>query len=140
MMWLLYALLSALTASLVAIFSKLGSTKIDSVLATTLRSVIMTLFLLSVSLFLKRLSWTHLQTIPNKDLTLITLSGIAGALSWLFYFSALKIGNVSGVVAVDRLSLVFAVVLAVLVFGETITAKAWLGVGCMTVGAFLIVS
>lgn len=140
MMWLLYALLSALAASLVAVFSKLGSTKIDSVLATTLRSIVMTLFLLSVSLFLRRTTWTYLQTIPSKDLILITLSGIAGALSWCFYFFALKIGNVSDVVAVDRLSLVFAVILAVLVLGETITAKAWLGVGCMTVGAFLIVS
>ena len=138
MMWLLYALLSATTAALVAIFSKLGSTKIDTTTATTLRSIIMTLFLLCVGLWLQRLNISYLKTIPSRDLALIALSGIAGALSWLFYFSALKIGHVHNVVAIDRLSLVFAAVLSVAILGESMTYKEWLGIFCMTGGALLL--
>ena len=139
MMWLLYALLSAATAALVALFSKLGSAHIDSTLATTLRSVVMTIILLVISISFKKLELSHLYTIPTKDLIYIILSGLAGACSWIFYFYAIKIGAVHNVVAIDRLSLVMAAVLSVLVLGEVISMKAWLGISCMTLGALLMI-
>jgi transporter family protein len=139
MMWLICALLSATTAALVAILSKLGSAKIDTTTATTLRSVVMTVFLIGVGLVLRKMNFSYLQTIPSKDLTLIALSGVAGALSWLFYFFALKIGHVHNVVAIDRLSVAIAAVLSVLVLGETMSIKEWLGILCMTGGAFLLI-
>jgi transporter family protein len=84
-MWILYALLSAIFASLVAIFGKIGLKDIDSTLATTIRSVVMAGFLFIVSLALQKFSL--IKTLNNKVLTFILFSGVAGALSWLFYFS-----------------------------------------------------
>ena len=137
-MWIVYALLSALTASAVAILGKLGLKTIDPTLATTIRSVIMAVFLFAVSLALGKFAGFSLGAMGGKDWTLIILSGIAGALSWLFYYIALKYGLASRVVAIDRLSLVFVVILAGIFLGESFTWKSALGVMLMVVGALLI--
>jgi len=115
-MWLLYALLAAFFAALVAIFAKLGLKDIDTTLATTVRALIMAAFLLAVSLLLKKFEGFSLTTFSSKEWLLITLAGLAGALSWLFFFFALKGGEASGVVAIDRLSVIFVVFLAALFF------------------------
>lgn len=138
-MWLVFALLSAIFASLVAIFAKLGLKNIDSTLATTIRSLIMALFLVVTSLGLNKFANFSLFSFSSKDWILIILSGIAGALSWLFYFFALKNGLASQVAVVDRLSLVFVVILAALFLGEVLGWKGWLGVALMVVGAILVV-
>ena len=137
-MWLLYAFFSALGAALVAIFAKLGLQNIDSTLATTIRAIIMASFLVIVSFFLKKFDGFSLTSFGSKEWLLITLAGIAGALSWLFYFFALKIGNATGVVAIDRLSVVFVVVLAALFLGEGFGWKVVLGALLMAGGALLI--
>jgi transporter family protein len=69
----------------------------------------------------------------------IFLSGVAGALSWLFYFLALKIGKISQVAPIDRLSIVFVIILAFLVIGEKINLKIAIGTAFMAIGAILIV-
>ena len=110
-MWLFYAFLSALSAALVAIFGKLGFKTLDSTLATTIRSIIMALFLILVSLSLKKFHGFSMSSLSGRDWILIILAGIAGALSWLFYFFALKNGPATSVVSIDRLSIVFVVIL-----------------------------
>src|SRR3990167_3351982 len=97
--WIIFAILSALFASLVAIFGKIGISQVDSTLATTVRAVIMAAFLVIVSLGLDKAKL--LNTISARPFLFIVLSGIAGALSWLCYFFALKSGPVGGVVALD---------------------------------------
>lgn len=136
-LWILYAILSAVFAALVAIFGKIGLQNIDSTLATTIRSFVMALFLFIVSLSLGKFS--QLYTIKNKVLYFIILSGIAGALSWLFYFFALKTGVASGVAALDRLSVVFVVIFAILFLGEQLNLYTVAGVLLITVGAILMV-
>ena len=89
-MWLSYAFLSAFFASLVAIFAKLGLKGIDSTLATTVRAVIMAGFLLVVGIFLGKFRDFSVSSFSGKEWLLIALSGVAGAISWLFYFFALK--------------------------------------------------
>ena len=74
----------------------------------------------------------------SRALFYIILGGIAGALSWLFYFLALKVGKVSQVVPIDRLSVVFAIVLAFLFLGEKLTLKVIIGVALMAAGAIII--
>ena len=137
-MWLLYAFLSAIMAALVAIFAKLGLEDLDSTLATTIRAIIMAGFLVLVSFFLHKFDGFSLTGLASKEWLLIFLAGIAGALSWLFYFYALKIGLATGVVAIDRLSIVFVVVLAALFLGEGFGIKVILGALLMTGGALLI--
>lgn len=136
--WLIFALLSAFFAALVAVFGKIGLQNIDSNTATAIRAVIMALFLIGVIIFQGKLK--DVSTILNnsKALLFIVLSGIAGALSWLFYFIAIKNGEVSKVVPIDRLSVVFAIVLALIFLGEHVSLKTTIGTILITVGAIII--
>lgn len=137
-MWILFAFLSALTAALVAIFAKLGLRDIDPTLATTLRSIIMAGFLIVVAALLGKFQGFTLANFSGKEWGLLVLAGIAGALSWLFYFFALKDGSASAVVAIDRLSIVFVVVLAALFLFEPLTWRAVIGAVLMVCGAILL--
>lgn len=137
-MWFILALLSALTAALVAIFGKLGLKGVDATLATAVRSVIMALFLVSAAGVLGKFSGFSLASFSGKGWTYIVLAGIAGALSWLFYFWALKLGPASAVAAIDRLSIVFVVVVAALVLGEVFTKYTAAGSLLVVAGALLI--
>lgn len=136
--WLIYALLSALAASLVAIFGKIGLQGIDANTATTIRAIIMALFLIGVIAVQGKLHDIKPILLNSKALTYIIFSGVAGALSWLFYFIALKSAKVSQVVPIDRLSIVFALLLAFFILGEHISLKAGIGAALVVVGGILI--
>ncbi|HEY4511183.1 MAG TPA: EamA family transporter [Candidatus Paceibacterota bacterium] len=138
-MWIFYALLAAVFAAAVAIFGKLGLKNIDPTLATTVRAVIMAAFLVATAFALQKFNGFSLSTFTGKEWLLVALAGIAGALSWLFYFTALKSGPAGGVAALDRLSVVFVVLLAALFLGEALTWKTILGAILITGGALLFV-
>lgn len=135
--WIPLALLGAVFAALVAIFGKIGLQGIDTTVATTVRAVIMAGFLVVVSLALGKVD---IAALPHgRALLFITLSGIAGALSWLFMFSALKVGPAPGVSALDRLSVVFVLIFSVLFLGTQFTWKAALGAALIAGGAILMI-
>jgi transporter family protein len=136
-LWILFGFLSALFAALVAIFGKIGVKNIDTTLATTVRAVIMALFLIIVSLILGKQSL--ISQINSKAMLFIVLSGVSGALSWLSYFLALKIGEVKGVAVLDRFSVVLVILLAALFLGESITVKNWIGMILITAGLLLFI-
>jgi transporter family protein len=133
--WLVYALLSAAAAALVPIFGKLGMKEADDTLATTVRSVVMTLFLFVVATALG--SWSKVSTLTGKAMGMVVLSGLAGATSWLFYFKAIRVGEVSRVAPIDKLSMPLAIVLAVLLLGERPNLVNWTGVALIVAGAYL---
>ncbi len=135
--WIIFALLSAVCAAAVAIFGKIGISKVDSTLATTLRAIVMAGFLVITSLFLKK--FDNWQNFDSRALTFILLSGIAGAMSWLFYFFALKKGPTSGVAALDRTSVVFVIIFSVLFLSEKLTWKMAIGAGLIAFGAIFMV-
>lgn len=135
-MWLLLALLSAFFAALVAIFGKVGLERVDSTLATTIRGVIMAAILVLASLIGGKFS--GFASIGGRAWWAILAAGIAGALSWLFYFLALKLGTASHVAAIDRLSIAFVIILAALFLGEALTWKLAIGGAFMVAGAILI--
>lgn len=137
-MWLLFALLSAVFAALVALFGKIGLQGIDVNTATAIRAVIMALFLIGVILAQGKFKDISPILQNSKAFLFIVLSGIAGALSWLFYFIAIKTGEVSKVVPIDRLSVVFALILALIFLGEHISLKVGIGAALITAGAVLI--
>lgn len=136
--WLAFALLSAVSAAFVAIFAKIGLAGIDTNVATAIRAVIMALFLAGVIVAQGKLDKLPSILSNNKALTFIVLSGIAGALSWLFYFIALQKGNVAQVASIDRLSVVFATVFAFLILSEKVSPGTVAGVILITVGAIII--
>lgn len=136
--WLIYALLSALTAALVAIFGKIGLQHLDANTATAIRAVVMAIFLVGVVVVQGKLSLISAVSADKKALLFVVLSGVAGALSWLFYFMAIKTGNVSRVAPIDKLSVVFAVILAVVLFGEKVSLISGAGVALITAGALMV--
>jgi transporter family protein len=134
--WIIFSLLSAMFAALVGIFGKVGISGVDSTLATTVRAIVMAGFLFLVTLSLGKFSL--LGTINNKLFLFIVLSGVAGALSWLCYFFALRYGPASGVAALDRLSVVFVLIFAVLFLAEKLTLKTGFGALLISIGAILM--
>lgn len=136
--WLIYALLSAISAAMVAVFGKIGLQHLDANTATAIRAVMMALFLVGVVVVQGKLNLISEIIENRKALFFIALSGIAGALSWLFYFMAIKNGQVSQVAPIDKLSVVFAVIFAVILFGEKISLIAAGGVALITVGALMV--
>ncbi|MCL4403785.1 EamA family transporter [Patescibacteria group bacterium] len=137
-MWWVYALFSSVSAALVAIFGKIGLQGVDSTLATTLRAIIMAIFMVLAALLLGKFEGFSLSSLDSRSWTFIALAGAAGALSWLFYFLALQIGLVNKVVVIDRLSLVFVVILSAVFLGEAFTWKVALGALMMVGGALII--
>ena len=136
--WLIYALLSALCAAFVSIFGKVGVAGLDSSAATAVRAVIMAVFLVGVVI-----AEGHTADLPQvfadkKALLFVALSGIAGALSWLFYFLALKDGAVTQVAPIDKLSVVFAVVIAVLIFGERVSFMHGVAIAMIAMGGLIL--
>lgn len=138
MTWIIYALISSVSAALVAILGKAGLSGIDSTLATALRAVVMALLLVTISLSLGKLNGIAVSSLATRDWVFIALAGVAGAVSWLFYFLALKTGPVNGVVVIDRLSVVFVVILSAVFLGQAFTWKVALGAALMVGGALLV--
>ena len=136
--WLLYALLSALSAAFVSIFGKMGLEGLDSSAATAVRGVIMAIFLVAVMVVQGHVS--HLPEVfaDRRALTCVALSGIAGATSRLFYFMALKTGDVSRVAPIDKFSVVFAVLLAILIFEEEVSLTHGIGIFLIALGSLII--
>ena len=133
--YILYALLAAFFASLVPIFGKLGLKDVNPTLATAVRAVIMAVFLVGVAL---ASGSTGVAEINGRALLLITLSGLAGALSWLFYFMAIKNGRVPAVIAIDKTSVALAIFLSWLVLGSRMNLKTALGALLIVIGAILV--
>jgi bacterial/archaeal transporter family protein len=137
MSWLIFAILSAISAALVSIFGKIGLQNIDANTATAVRSIIMAIFLMVVVTIQGNLSRIPLIFGEKKAFLFIVLSGVAGATSWLFYFLALKTGKVSQVGPIDKLSVVIATLLAIFFFGEKLSLVNGIGVTLIAIGVIL---
>jgi transporter family protein len=134
--WVLFAVLAAVFAALVAILGKVGVRDVDATTATAVRAVVMAVFLVGVALALGKVR--NVSSIGSRPLLFIVMSGLAGAFSWLFYFLALREGPATGVAALDRLSVVIVFVLAVAFLGEALTWQAALGATLVVIGAILL--
>lgn len=122
MTWLFYAILSAIFAAATAILAKIGIKNINSDLATAIRTVVILLFAWGIVIF-KGLG-KQIYSISKYSLLFLILSGVATGLSWLFYFKALQMGQASKVAPIDKLSLVFTIVLAAIILKEKISLMA----------------
>lgn len=136
MNWLFYSIASAFFAALTAILAKIGIKNVDSNLATAIRTVVILVFAWAVIFF--QGNSVKLGQISKFSLLFIVLSGIATALSWIFYFKALQIGDASKVAPIDKLSLVLTLVFAFIFLKEKITLQVLSGTVLMTLGAILI--
>lgn len=134
--WLIYAVLSAVFASLTAILGKIGIQGVESNLGTAIRTtVVLVMSWLMVFITGKG---KEIRKTDRKELGFITLSGLATGASWLCYYRALQDGPASVVVPVDKLSILVTVLFSWLVFHEKLSKKSALGLGCMVGGTLLL--
>ena len=136
-MWWIYAILSALFASLTAIFGKLGVANINSNLATGIRTVVILVMIWII--ILMRGEAKGINTLSKQNIIFLVISGIATGLSWLFYFKALQLGNVSQVAPIDKLSVALTIILAMIFLGETLTLKTAIGAGLIIAGTLVMI-
>ncbi len=134
--WFYWALLSAIFASLTAIFAKIGLEGVDSDLATLIRTCIIICVLAGFVYFTGK--WSNPFDLSGKTWTFLTLSGLATGASWVCYFRALKVGEASKVAPVDKLSLVLVAIFAVIFLHERPSIREWLGIAMVGVGVFLL--
>lgn len=136
MEWLFWAVLSALFAGATAILAKIGVAEINSNLATAIRTTVILLFSWIIALVTTRGS--EYSSIGKKTWFFLILSGVATGFSWLCYFRALQLGEVSKVAPIDKLSVVVAIVLAVGLLGERLSLREGIGAGLIVLGAFVL--
>lgn len=136
-MWKLYAILSALFAALTAIFAKVGVQNVNSNLATAIRTSI--ILLLTWGIVCATGSVNELKSMPKHTWTFLILSGISTGISWLFYFKAIQLGDVSRVAPIDKLSIVFTIILACILLKEPLSQKVIVGAALITAGAVVMI-
>lgn len=139
---IIFALLSSIFASLTAILIKIGLAGINSNLATAIRTIIILIMSWIIVFYTNSVnSINTIETIKNlntKTIIFIALSGVATGLSWLFYFKALQIGNVNKVIVIDKLSIVFTIILAAIFLKEALNIKVIIGVLLIVAGTLII--
>ena len=136
-MWFLFAILSAVFAALTSILAKVGIEGVDSNLATAIRTCVVVV-MAWVMVFITS-AQGGISSISRKSWIFLILSGLATGASWLCYFKALQMGETSAVVAVDKMSVVFTLVLAVLFLHEQFTIKSVFGVILITAGTWMMI-
>ena len=134
--WQLWAFLAAIFAALTAIFAKLGVTDLNPDFATFLRTVVVVV-VLGVLLAATQ-KFESLRGVSLRSAGFLVLSALATGASWVFYFRALKLGNASQVAPVDKLSVVFVAIFGVLLLGEHLSARGWIGFAFIAFGAILV--
>ena len=134
--WQFWALLSAAFAALTAIFAKIGIENVNSDFATFIRTIVI-LAAAGLMVYITG-NWQQPSTISGKTWAFLVLSGLATGASWICYFRALKIGDAARVAPIDKLSVVFVAVFAVLFLGERLSLPNWLGVVLISCGAVLV--
>lgn len=135
--WLLYAILSAVFASLTAILGKIGIEGVDSNLGTAIRTTVV-LLMAWLMVFVTG-KGNLLKKIEKKELGFITLSGFATGASWMCFYRALQDGPASVVVPIDKLSILVTIIFSRIVFHERLSKKACAGLCCIVVGTIALV-
>lgn len=130
-MWLLFAVLSSVFAALTSILAKVGIDGVNSHLATAIRTVVVLVMAWGM-VFLSH-AQTGLSEIGQRSWLFLILSGLATGASWLCYYKALQLGDVSKVVPIDKLSVVVTLILAFFLLHETVSLKSVMG--CVLIGA-----
>ncbi|MBV8156245.1 MAG: EamA family transporter [Dyella sp.] len=134
--WLIYALGSAFFAALTALFGKLGVAGINSNLATFIRTIV--ILLVTAGILSLRNEWVKPTGLPTSSWVFLVLSGVATGLSWLCYYRALQLGPVSKVAPIDKLSVAIAILLGVLLLGESLSWPLVIGGSLIVAGAIVI--
>jgi transporter family protein len=136
-LWILYALASMFFAGVTSVIAKFGLKNVSSDLGLAIRTT-----MVFVLIWINAIVFRHTQQIGNftkKDILFLCISGVTTTLSWIFYYRAIKIGDVSVVASIDKASLVITILLAFFFLKEPLTPKVLLGAGLITAGTLVLV-
>ena len=136
MNWFFWALLSAVFAGLTAVLAKVGVADINSNLATAIRTTIILVITWLIASF--NMKTGDLAAITRRTWLFLALSAVATGLSWLCYFRALQLGEVSKVAPIDKMSVVIAIGLSIVALGEKLNVREGFGAGFIVIGALLL--
>lgn len=136
-MWAVFAVLSAIFAALTSILAKIGIENVDSNLATAVRTVVV-VAMSWLMVFITN-AQSGLTNISRKSWIFLILSGLATGASWLCYYKAIQMGEVSKVIPIDKMSVVITLILAVVFLHEDFNAKSIIGAVLITVGTLVMV-
>ena len=136
-MYLIFAILSAVFAALTSIFAKIGIDGVNSTLATAIRTVVV----VALAWFMVFVINTQngIFEISKKSWIFLILSGLATGISWLCYYKAIQMGEVTKVVAIDKFSIVITFILALIFLHEAFTIKSLLGISLIAIGTLIMV-
>lgn len=136
-MWLVFALLSSIFAALTSILAKIGIDGVNSNLATAIRTIVVVIMAWGMVFLTK--SQGGIMEISKKSWLFLILSGLATGASWLCYYKALQLGDVSKVVPIDKLSVVITLLLAFVFLHESFTYKSLIGCLLITAGTLFMI-
>ena len=136
-MWLILAICSSIFAAATSILAKIGIGNINSNLATAIRTTVV--LVMSWGMVFITNSQHGINQISRRNWIFLILSGLATGASWLFYYKAIQIGDVSKVVPIDKLSIVITIVLAAVLLHEQITFRSAIGCVLICAGTLLMV-
>ena len=136
-MWKLYAFLSAFFAALTAVFAKAGVRDVDSDLATAIRTTIILLLTWGIVIF--GCHFSEVKDVSRDTWVFLIFSGLSTGLSWLFYFKAIQLGDVSRVAPIDKLSVVITILLAFLFLHEQPSLKVVIGAVLIASGSIFMI-
>lgn len=136
-MWFVFAVLSAILAAITSILAKIGIEGVNSNLATAIRTVVVVLMAWGIVAITNAQS--GIAEISKRSWIFLTLSGLATGASWLCYFKALQLGDVSKVVPLDKFSIVITLVMAAVFLHEQFTVKTIIGSVLITLGTFVMI-
>ena len=135
--WIFYALLAAFFAGLTSVLAKYGIGKINSDLGLAIRTITVFVFVCINLFFLK--GFADIKNLDKKSILFLILSGCTTALSWIFYYRAMKIGTVSYVAAIDKSSIVITLLVSYFLLKEPMTPKLLLGAGLIFSGMIVLI-
>lgn len=136
-MWFVFAVLSAIFAAITSILAKIGIEGVNSNLAAAIRTVVVVLMAWGIVAITNAQS--GIAEISKRSWIFLTLSGLATGASWLCYFKALQLGDVSKVVPLDKFSIVITLVMAAVFLHEQFTVKTIIGSVLITLGTFVMI-
>lgn len=136
--WIVYAITSMVFAGITSVVAKFGMKGLSSDVALAVRTAVV-FSIVVINAFVFKNAFNELQQAPAKNLIFLTISGLTTAISWIFYYRAIKIGHVSTVASIDKASIVVTLLLSFIILKEPVTAKILIGAGFILIGMIVLI-
>lgn len=136
--WKIFAVVSMLFAGVTSVIAKFGMKNLSSDVALSIRTIVVFAIVIT-NAFLLNDALTQIKNAPKSNLLFLAISGITTSLSWIFYYRAMKEGQVSYVVSIDKASIVVSLLLSFLILKEPLTSKVLTGAAFILVGMLILI-